>query len=195
MNWVDIGRNIRAKRKEAKITQADLGQLIGKTESSVRKYEKGIVSIPADVLEVIADSLNATTSDLLGINWEDAPSHNNTALLPASKDECMRTLVRLFIEETYGPMTETDILERSEGSRTVSDFLYVVRNQHPRPHEGDSFILTSSNMSDLVRASLDSLSAVLPILIDRMKDFRPLEDIVGGLTGVSDLLGTPARKE
>jgi transcriptional regulator with XRE-family HTH domain len=55
----DIGQRIKQYRKEMKLTQAQLGKMIGKTESSIRKYESGLVNdIPNSVLQQIAEALN-----------------------------------------------------------------------------------------------------------------------------------------
>lgn len=60
---IEIGRRIKQFRK-GKMTQHELAAKIGKTESSVRKYEKGLISIPLDTLESIAKALSIPTSDL-----------------------------------------------------------------------------------------------------------------------------------
>lgn len=66
----EIGNKIRHYRK-GKMTQQELAEKIGKTESSVRKYEKGLVTIPLNVLEQIASVLGVVTSDLMGFEyWE-----------------------------------------------------------------------------------------------------------------------------
>lgn len=62
-----IGQNIKRYRK-GKMTQQELADKIGKTESSIRKYEKGIVTIPLNVLEKIASALDVDVSDLMLVN-------------------------------------------------------------------------------------------------------------------------------
>lgn len=62
-----IGINIKKYRK-GKMTQQELADKIGKTESSIRKYEKGLVTIPLDVLNNIATSLEVKVADLMGIS-------------------------------------------------------------------------------------------------------------------------------
>ena len=58
-----IAENIRFFRK-GKLTQAELGQKIGRSESSIRKYESGLVEIPNSVIELIADALGIDSIDL-----------------------------------------------------------------------------------------------------------------------------------
>lgn len=62
-----IGNNIRKMRKYRKLTQKQLGQLIGKTESSIQKYESGYTEVPRSVLEVIAENLDIHLADLLDV--------------------------------------------------------------------------------------------------------------------------------
>lgn len=67
MNDNKIGMNIKKYRK-GKMTQQELADKIGKTESSIRKYEKGLVIIPLDVLNKIATVLDVRITDLMGIS-------------------------------------------------------------------------------------------------------------------------------
>lgn len=64
LNSQEIGKKIKRHRK-GKITQKELAEKIGKTESSIRKYEKGLVTIPLDVLEQIAVVLGVTVFELM----------------------------------------------------------------------------------------------------------------------------------
>lgn len=66
----EIGKKIKQYRK-GKMTQQELAAKIGKTESSIRKYEKGLVTIPLDVLEAIASTLGITAFDLMGAEYWD----------------------------------------------------------------------------------------------------------------------------
>lgn len=66
----EIGKKIKQYRK-GKMTQQELAEKIGKTESSIRKYEKGLVTIPLDVLEQIASALGITAFDLMGVEYWD----------------------------------------------------------------------------------------------------------------------------
>lgn len=66
-----VGLNIKKFRKEKKLTQMQLADLIGKHESSIRKYEKGLTDIPNEVIMKIADTLEVTPAELLSVeDWE-----------------------------------------------------------------------------------------------------------------------------
>ena len=71
MDYVEIGKNIKRFRK-GKMTQRELAREIGKTESSIRKYEKGLVEIPLRVIHDIADVLNVDMLYLLGQEYFDS---------------------------------------------------------------------------------------------------------------------------
>ena len=70
LNDIEIGKKIKQYRK-GKMTQQELAEKIGRTESSIRKYEKGLVTIPLDVLEMIAAALGITAFDLMGFEYFD----------------------------------------------------------------------------------------------------------------------------
>lgn len=63
---IDIGNRIKRARRKAKLTQKELAERIGKTESSVRKYEVGKTTIPIDVIAEIAYVLDVPALDLIG---------------------------------------------------------------------------------------------------------------------------------
>lgn len=70
MNDIDIGKRIKQYRK-GKMTQKELASKIQRTESSIRKYEKGLITIPLNILEEIASALGVTAFDLMGIEYFD----------------------------------------------------------------------------------------------------------------------------
>lgn len=67
MDNKEIGFKIKKYRKEKGMTQRELGNAIGRVESSIRKYEKGEVEIPVSVLQQIAVVLGIDLSFLMGL--------------------------------------------------------------------------------------------------------------------------------
>lgn len=59
-----IGDNIKKYRKQNKLTQKQLGDLIGKSTISVRKYEANDITPSLQVLGDISVAFNITISDL-----------------------------------------------------------------------------------------------------------------------------------
>lgn len=59
------GEKIKHLRKAKKVTQTDLAMRIGKTKSSIQKYEAGTTNMPMNVLYQIARVFDVTVEDLL----------------------------------------------------------------------------------------------------------------------------------
>jgi transcriptional regulator with XRE-family HTH domain len=81
---VHVGRRIRDRRKEARISQEKLAEHLGLTFQQVQKYEKGANRVSASKLYEIASALNASieyffrgladpTASLAGVAEESAP--------------------------------------------------------------------------------------------------------------------------
>lgn len=69
-----VGNKIRFFRNEKGITQKALADLIGKTESSIQKYECGSTEVPFSVLEKIAKALDITILFLLDDEYLESAS-------------------------------------------------------------------------------------------------------------------------
>lgn len=61
---MSIGDNIRKYRKQKGLTQKELGQLCGKSESQISQYEIGFRSPNYETLLKIADALHVQPSDI-----------------------------------------------------------------------------------------------------------------------------------
>lgn len=68
MDYKRIGAEIRRLRKMRGLKQKELGAAILRSESSIAKYEQGLVEIPPKALIAIADALGVDYADLLGIS-------------------------------------------------------------------------------------------------------------------------------
>lgn len=53
-----IGSLIKELRLKKGFTQGQLGDMVGKTNESIKKYESGYTTIPIDVLSNIANALD-----------------------------------------------------------------------------------------------------------------------------------------
>lgn len=67
-----IGKRIREARRNKRLTQVEFGKLVGKTESTIRKYESGGILIPSNVMQTIADVLDVSPFSLMGADYWDA---------------------------------------------------------------------------------------------------------------------------
>ncbi|MEL6861659.1 MAG: helix-turn-helix transcriptional regulator [Pseudomonadota bacterium] len=100
-----VGRRIRQARRDAKLTQEQLGNLIGLTFQQVQKYEKGVNRVSAGTLYEIAQVFE------LPISWFfDEPvvsriSDVNEADTSEFSD-CMNLLLDLRQSSNLGPVRE-----------------------------------------------------------------------------------------
>ena len=104
-----IGKRIKLRRKELKITADELGAILGKDRSTIYRYEKGdIENMPIDVLEPIAKALQTTPAYLMG--WEKAVEEKPVEMAHALADVfvqmCAEDSDFLKMLEEYGKLPE-----------------------------------------------------------------------------------------
>lgn len=63
---VNVGENIRTRRKELRLNQDELAELASLNRVTIAKYESGKVEPGAQALSRIADALETTTDELVG---------------------------------------------------------------------------------------------------------------------------------
>lgn len=67
---MDVGKKIKQRRKEIKISAEDLAEAAGVSPSTIYRYEKGdIENMPTPVLDKISRRLRVSPSYLMG--WDD----------------------------------------------------------------------------------------------------------------------------
>lgn len=95
-----LGANVRRRREDLRITQAELAQAIGVTFQQVQKYEKGSNRISASRLVRIARVLETTCATLLGeADAEEIPgaallAHQWSRIADPQQRRAIATLVR-----------------------------------------------------------------------------------------------------
>ncbi|WP_066021213.1 MULTISPECIES: helix-turn-helix domain-containing protein [Clostridium] len=103
---MSIGENIKIYRNKKGLTQPELGKLIHKSESSIRKYESNTVTPSVDILNELANKLDVTINDLLGLNdeYSRASSLSNTyfnAVMKWSEDRSFNSIETICIREHF----------------------------------------------------------------------------------------------
>lgn len=69
---IDLYKNIRRLREEQGLSQNELAKITGYTSrSSIAKIEKGEVDLPLSKIEIFANALKTTPSELMGDTWEN----------------------------------------------------------------------------------------------------------------------------
>lgn len=103
LNYKEIGSKIKQKRKSLNLTQLELAEKVGLTESSISRYESGkIATMPTSTVNKICRELHIEPAELLGITpetafeWdlkdilasiEDLPSEYKTAIIDQIKSQ------------------------------------------------------------------------------------------------------------
>lgn len=100
-----VGRRIRQARRDAKLTQGQLGDLIGLTFQQVQKYEKGVNRVSAGTLYEISKVLG------LHISWFFDEEVVDKIGDPKNKEssefnDCMNLLLDLRQSSNLGPVRE-----------------------------------------------------------------------------------------
>lgn len=87
-----IGDNIKKYRKNAGLTQKQLGELIDKSTITIRKYESNDITIPIDILNKLAIVLDVPMVLLLGDNSNCDYYTHKSFLTSDYKDEYKKFL-------------------------------------------------------------------------------------------------------
>lgn len=71
VNYTEIGKKLKARRKALNLTQSALAEKVGLTESSISRYEAGRIStMPTSTVKRICEVLHIEPSELLGLTPE-----------------------------------------------------------------------------------------------------------------------------
>ncbi|MEL7041451.1 MAG: helix-turn-helix transcriptional regulator [Pseudomonadota bacterium] len=108
-----VGRRIRQARRAAKLTQGQLGELIGLTFQQIQKYEKGVNRVSAGTLYEISKVLNLHISWFFDEDVVDRISGVDDVVANEFND-CMNLLLDLRQSSNLGPVRE---VLRLAGSR------------------------------------------------------------------------------
>ena len=83
-----VGLRIRAERQNKNLTLKELGALVGISESTTQRYEKGqIKSVDINIIKKFSDALEVPTERLLG--WDESSAAPQEA--PAASASCRRS--------------------------------------------------------------------------------------------------------
>lgn len=93
MQVYDLGALIRSLRKERKITQKKLGELLDVTEGTISKYEANIMTPPFETLRSIASIFNVSMDTLCGMKHQGTLSTHG---LSESQTETLKALIDAY---------------------------------------------------------------------------------------------------
>ena len=125
---MNIGQKIKFHRKKKNITQKQLAEMIGKSKSSIEKYEAGQILPPINVIDDIAKALNINDEDLWknsfeidsSIDKEDLAEILNISIDTKNKDEINKLNKTKEIIDN-GFKEYFDLIEKGELHKQIHD--------------------------------------------------------------------------
>lgn len=103
LNYKEIGEKIKSKRKALNLTQLELAEKIGLTESSISRYESGkIATMPTSTVNKICDVLGIEPSELLGLTPENSFEYDLKDIISSANDlpsEVLNELLAQFKQQ------------------------------------------------------------------------------------------------
>ena len=100
-----FGENVAITRKRKKLSQADLGKLVGTIAVTIGRYERGEIKPSIDIATKIADALDVSLDYLVGSTdavLEKSLVKKITEIqqLPDDKKNVVMTLLDAFLKQT-----------------------------------------------------------------------------------------------
>lgn len=87
VNYTEIGKKLKARRKALNLTQSALAEKVGLTESSISRYEAGRIStMPTSTVKRICEVLHIEPSELLGLTPETSFEYDLKEILKMADD-------------------------------------------------------------------------------------------------------------
>jgi transcriptional regulator with XRE-family HTH domain len=112
-----VGKIIKQRRKELRMSADELGARLGKDRSTIYRYENGdIEKLPVDILKPIAEALRTTPEYLLG--WEKEQKKN---------DVLSDIIIRMRSDEDFLSVVETLSGLDSEKLNGVKQMLTLIK--------------------------------------------------------------------
>lgn len=152
MENTEIGKKIKARRKELKITQKDLAQKVGIAEVTLRQYEAGLYMPKIETRAKLARALQCKYEDLF-------PSETFFSLMTAKAIEPVQETIQNTLNNVVKDVFTIDPVEHFLGSEPV---------EVPEPKQPDKASpLPSVDTSDLTDYEIRELQIYRDFLIFR----------------------------
>lgn len=162
---MNIGENIRLARKNANLTQKELGEFLGVSQAMIGQYEKGIRNPKIETLGKIAHALNVELYDL---NENITAKEYNSYLDLIETDEDIEDYaiygILEILKTIYGNIEEKTIINKKITYYLIGD-------------PNNSFILTHDHLNKLLCYSKD----LFPHLVNELKFDGTEEDYISNL--------------
>lgn len=124
MIYNEIGKRIRALRLEKRLTLEEVGNYVGVSKTTVKKWEDGVIqNMRTDKVTKLAKCLGVTEGYLLGYDDEPKPE-----IIPIKKVSTASGIVDVNVDYLYQLDDESRILIEYAKDRTHAHLLqYVMR--------------------------------------------------------------------
>jgi transcriptional regulator with XRE-family HTH domain len=87
VNYTEIGKKLKSRRKALNLTQSALAEKVDLTESSISRYEAGRIStMPTSTVKRICEVLHIEPSELLGLTPENSFEYDLKEILKMADD-------------------------------------------------------------------------------------------------------------
>lgn len=98
MDKIQIGNRIREIRKLHKLTQKELGDLIGLSQTAISMIEKGDLSISLDSLYKLCEECKISITEVLNVESEPAEDIIKIMKIVSDFDSRKRRLILILLE-------------------------------------------------------------------------------------------------
>jgi len=111
-----LGKRLKEKRHDKKLTQEDLGNMLGVSKVSICNWEKGIKHPSSENLIALSKILNTSIDYLIGNDYY-VVSEDNECEIVMAKDEIalieeLRNHIRVYEMLIDDPKRTIDLIER-----------------------------------------------------------------------------------
>lgn len=183
-----IGDNIKKYRKKNKISQAKLSEMIGKSKSSIEKYESNKVVPSILVLENIASALNITINDLTNQNNHGLYAHVKSK--QAFKGYTYKPINNEIIQLDINNPNDMDMLINNHISNISDDELLTFKNKKKFKNELDNQILLYDKMTpkELELLYISKINDLKSIMESQERMIKNLENMIETQNNMIDIL-------
>lgn len=176
-----VGENIKRLRKKNGLTQKKLGELCNPSvsESTIRKYELGLLNPKLETIRKIAKALNVDVWEIIEFDTIDIdnemdfePGNGNTTFSDLPPE--VETVISLLGKE-YGFVCPDSVVINGVEVR----YFIVGLKDYER------FVLYYDDVKKIADIMIKSTQPILGSLVENMKDCRPVDEIINEI--VKDL--------
>ncbi len=116
---IDLYRNIKKRRLEIGMTQAELAEAVGYADKTmISKIERGVVDLTQSKIMAIAEALKTTTRELMG--WDEEPDEVPSYYL---NDEAREMAEFMFRNPQYKVLFDASRKVKPEDLETVQKII------------------------------------------------------------------------